>query len=83
MTEDLRVGSRNGEGLGGVWGVAESNSQDKREASSGMSTHICVLLGWTFPAAEMEEGYWIKSGTIPFRYKRNDSIIRAITHVIE
>lgn len=65
--------------------VAESNSQGRMEPQQA--------LGWMLPFVSCQdglclkqrrkEGPWIKSGTIPFRYKRNDFIIRAITHAIE
>lgn len=62
-------------------GVMEGNSL--APASAWMNANICVPLGWTFPAAEMVKGSRIKSGTIPFRYKQNDLIVRAMTQAIE
>lgn len=44
--------------------------QEGAPASTGMNSKIFVLLGWTFPEAEVVKRSQIKNGTVPFRYKR-------------
>lgn len=77
------MGSKNGEGNCKVVDVMECNYQGRKESQLRTRANICVLVGRTFPAAEMVKGSRNKSGTISFRYKRNYLIMRAVTQAIE